>query len=139
MRHLAVSNTGGSRPSHSKLSMAFFSKMISRWPNRRSFFKWVHKNWIHSSQWPNAISSLVYHKIHLTNPERFKVIVFFLGNGMSPEQVCDFFRITVNGFQQYDAQAWRQINWVIAHFPKNWSWWDCTLRHSVNRTRNVLR
>lgn len=107
--------------------------MISRWPNRQAFFKWIHRDWIQSKYWPYAISRLVYNKIHLNNQERFKVIVFFLGNGMSPEHVRDFFRIRVNTFQQYDAAAWRQIEWIIKNFPNRWSWWDCTLGHSSNK------
>lgn len=107
--------------------------MLSRWVNRRSFFKWIHRDWIKSHLWPRAISSIVYNKIHLNNQERFKVIVFFLGNGMSPEHIRDFFRIHINNRQQYDAQAWRQIEWIIKNFPNRWSWWDCNLNRSSNR------
>lgn len=117
----------------------FFLKFIMPlpvWPDRQSFFKWVYWDWYQPQHWPRAISRLVYNRPHLNNEQRFKVAVFFLGNGMSPKQVRDFFMIpaTKDGTRfHYDAQAWRQIEYIIRNFPGRWTWWDITLGKSSNK------
>lgn len=58
--------------------------------------------------WPNAIRPLICQKRHLTNKERFTVIMFLSANGVNPLLQQEFFKDIFN----FDQGAWRQIEWL---------------------------
>jgi len=77
--------------------------------------------------WPWAIKRVIYGQQHLSNTDRFKVIVFLRGNGVPREMINHFFEDCFS----FDSAAWRQINWVQDKFPHTWTYWDVTLGRSV--------
>ena len=72
---------------------------------------------------------MVFQKQHLNNPERFTVIVFLYRNGVNPVVIKDFFSECYN----FDAAAWRQINWVVLELEhgRDWRQWNVVLQRSV--------
>lgn len=95
--------------------------------SRREAFKSLNEVLGDQRAWPVAIRYAI-HKKHMSNQDRFKVIVFLLCNGVSPTWILAFFQAVGN----YDQAAYRQINWIIVHYPhKNWKAWNLTLRRSV--------
>ena len=77
--------------------------------------------------WPVAIRRAFF-KSHMNNSERFKVTVFFLANGVAPYVIKNCYAHKFN----FDASAWRQINWIINQYPtSNWTAWNIALQRSV--------
>lgn len=92
-----------------------------------------------SNNWPWAIKRVVYEKTHMSNPERFKVIVFFYVNGMPPYEIRWFFQ-ELYGF---DEEGWRHVNWVIDNVQtkvlnNKWHAWDMTARQSSHLYRRGI-
>ena len=82
-----------------------------------------------SHKWPRAIQRVVFGQTHLTNPERFTVIVFLYRNGVNPVIIKDFF----SECYHFDAAAWRQINYVLRELEqgRDWKQWNIVLKRSV--------
>lgn len=78
-------------------------------------------------KWPHSISGLLP-KQHLNNQERFKLTVFLLCNGVNPEMIKAYF----SDCYGFDAQAWRQINYVIKAYPTSqWKAWNVQENRSI--------
>jgi len=77
--------------------------------------------------WPRQIKRTFYTVLRPNNQQRFTMLVFFLNNGLNPVILREYFQMAY----VFDSDAWRQINWVITHFPNsNWTSWNV----SENRT-----
>jgi hypothetical protein len=77
--------------------------------------------------WPDAIR-IAFFKRHMSNTERFKVTVFFLVNRVPPHVIKNAYEYKF----KFDAQAWRQINWIINKYPtSNWKAWNLMERRST--------
>lgn len=77
--------------------------------------------------WPEAIRTAFYKK-HITNPERFKITVFFLANGVAPFIIKGVF----NEKYTFDKEAVRQVNWIINKYPTSqWTAWNIAEQRSV--------
>lgn len=84
-------------------------------------------------EWPNTISYLIKLR-HLENQQRFKVIVFLLHNGISPNEV----RYYLEECFEFDHAAWRQINWILRHWINMpWTAWNVAMRRSVGKDTYV--
>lgn len=80
-----------------------------------------------SHLWPKAIRDAFYKK-HMNNTERFKVVVFFLANGVEPRVLM---QALAEKFK-FDKEAWRQIRWIVDKYPtSNWKAWNIAERRSI--------
>ena len=82
-----------------------------------------------SSRWPLTLQRLVFAQKHLTNPERFTVMVFLYRNGVDPALIREFFL----DCYFFDAAAWRQINFVLDRLENGarWRQWNVVLQRSI--------
>lgn len=80
-----------------------------------------------SGQWPRAIRPLFFARNHLTNRERFTVVIFLLANGVNPVLIREFFS------EVFPGDNWRyHVDYLIRRYPSsNWMAWNVALNRSV--------
>jgi len=102
---------------------------------RRSWHKWLQAERLGPQiHWPRSIRNDMFGKHHLSNPRRFAVLLFLLGNGLVPRMARWYM------FECFvlDKEAKRQITWILDHWQEKvlsgqWSYWDLTEGKSSNR------
>jgi len=90
---------------------------------------WLAQMFWRSHEWPNSIREAFYSR-HANNQQRFKIIVFFLNNGIPPDKVK---WIMIEKFT-LDKSAVRQIIWIIKAWKENphrWKYCDIDYRKSM--------
>lgn len=86
--------------------------------------------------WPLNEWPLQYRRLwlspHISNPERFQLALFWRHNGLSPDLIRDLFATWV-----LDAEAWRQVNWILTQLANDWNprWttWDMIVGCNTDR------
>lgn len=79
-------------------------------------------------KWPNTIRKTFLSKKHMTNPERFKVTIFFLNNGVNPVLIKECYKIMF----KFDRSANTQIDYLIKKYPSSkWKAWNVHLNKST--------
>lgn len=78
--------------------------------------------------WPQAIRNTLLTKPHLTNVDRFKVVIFFLCNGVSPQLIKS---LLYSKFT-FDQDAQRHIEYLITKYPTSrWTAWNIAMNKSI--------
>lgn len=79
-------------------------------------------------KWPRAIQRLLLQQKSLSNPDRFKLIVFLLANGVPPPMI----KALLNARFKFDQEALRHIDYIINKYPSsNWRAWNVAANRSV--------
>lgn len=81
-----------------------------------------------AKHWPDSIRRLLFGKTSLKNQERFKIVVFFLVNGISP----DLIRRRWVPLYDFDSSALRHIEYIIEKYPSSdWMAWNVSEGRSM--------
>lgn len=86
----------------------------------------AEKDWWPLQEWPNTYKDLLI-KPAKNNRDRFALYTFLAGNGMEPREAKN----VVMDRKQHDADAERQMNWLVKHNMKvlqKYSTYDMNLR-----------
>lgn len=109
--------------------------MGSRRKHKASWMKWLQQGPLGPSrEWPRSLRYDMYGSVHLSNPRRFAVLLFMLGNGVEPIMAEAFL---LENFV-LDNSAKRQIKWILEHWvykvrSNQWSYWIIAEGKSSNR------
>lgn len=88
-----------------------------------------------SHMWPRAIQKAFFQTRNPTNSDRFKLICFFVVNGLHPTQIRNLFMMRPFTL---DKSAWRQIEWVLKEAPhKDWTAYNVAIGKST--TTRILK
>lgn len=93
----------------------------------REFYKYLYEILGPSHKYPRAIQKLIYEAPHLKNPDRFKLIVFFMVNGIDPGIFVPWMYSRFN----FDHAAKRHILYIVRKYPdRNWKAWNVALQRT---------
>lgn len=96
--------------------------------NTREFYKWLYEVLGPSHEYPRAIQRCIYEHRHLNNTQRFKLVVFFMVNGVDPAIFVPWMLSRFN----FDADAKRHILYLVRVYPqRNWKAWNVALKKTT--------
>lgn len=96
--------------------------------NRTEALDYLFSHFFPPRDWPRGIWALIKKPRHLSNKQRFILVVFWLNNGLHPDVIVEIF----HAFGGYDQSAFRQVNWIIRQYPTSkWTSWNIALRRST--------
>lgn len=86
--------------------------------NRKKALKILANNFYRSHKWPNQIRNIIYENHEVNNKQRFITYVFFLNNGLSPDQTQEVFE----NLWVLDNESQRQITYLRKQWEKGWKY-----------------